>query len=609
MRIYKFLSLLCLLFLLSPAVNAQNTTHTFVLGDSAFLLDGKPFQMISGEMHYPRVPREAWRARMKMAKAMGLNTIGTYVFWNLHEPEKDKFNFAGDNNIAEFVRIAKEEGLWVILRPSPYVCAEWEFGGYPYWLQNEKGLEVRSKEKQYLNEYRKYIMKVGEQLSPLLINHGGNILMVQIENEYGSYGSDKEYLSINEDMFKEAGFDCLLYTCDPEAAIKDGHLPGLLPAINGIDNVAKVKNLINENHGGKGPYYIAEWYPAWFDWWGTKHHTVPAEQYVVRLDSVLAAGISINMYMFHGGTTRGFMNGANYNDKSPYEPQISSYDYDAPLNEAGNATDKYMQFRSVIAKHLPQGQALPNVPMRKPAIQIAGIKLTISAGIFNLLPAARNAVAPMSFEDLNQAYGFVLYRTIVKGGTNALLKIEELRDYGIVYVNGRRAGMLDRRLQQDSLQVNLPAGNVQLDILVENMGRINFGPYLLKNNKGITRRVLMNNKEVKNWKMYSLPFDNINKYKVRNEKHNATQPQLKTGTFKLTTIGDTYLDMTNWGKGMVWVNGHNLGKYWSVGPQQTVYVPAEWLKKGLNQITVLELLKPQQQTLNSMKVPILDKLN
>lgn len=609
MRIYKFLSLLCLLFLLSPAVNAQNTTHTFVLGDSAFLLDGKPFQMISGEMHYPRVPREAWRARMKMAKAMGLNTIGTYVFWNLHEPEKDKFNFAGDNNIAEFVRIAKEEGLWVILRPSPYVCAEWEFGGYPYWLQNEKGLEVRSKEKQYLNEYRKYIMKVGEQLSPLLVNHGGNILMVQIENEYGSYGSDKEYLSINEDMFKEAGFDCLLYTCDPEAAIKDGHLPGLLPAINGIDNVAKVKNLINENHGGKGPYYIAEWYPAWFDWWGTKHHTVPAEQYVVRLDSVLAAGISINMYMFHGGTTRGFMNGANYNDKSPYEPQISSYDYDAPLNEAGNATDKYMQFRSVIAKHLPQGQALPNVPMRKPAIQIAGIKLTISAGIFNLLPAARNAVAPMSFEDLNQAYGFVLYRTIVKGGTNALLKIEELRDYGIVYVNGRRAGMLDRRLQQDSLQVNLPAGNVQLDILVENMGRINFGPYLLKNNKGITRRVLMNNKEVKNWKMYSLPFDNINKYKVRNEKHNATQPQLKTGTFKLTTIGDTYLDMTNWGKGMVWVNGHNLGKYWSVGPQQTVYVPAEWLKKGLNQITVLELLKPQQQTLNSMKVPILDKLN
>ncbi|MEO6980096.1 MAG: beta-galactosidase family protein, partial [Mucilaginibacter sp.] len=341
--------MLSFILLAHISLKAQKVTHSFTLSDSSFMLDGKPFQMISGEMHYPRVPREAWRARMKMAKAMGLNTIGTYVFWNLHEPQKGKFDFAGNNNVAEFVKIAKEEGLWVILRPSPYVCAEWEFGGYPYWLQNEKRLVVRSKEEKYLKEYETYIKEIGRQLAPLQANHGGNILMVQIENEYGSYGNDKEYLAINQRLFKEAGFDGLLYTCDPPEAIVNGHLPGLLPAINAIDNPAKVKKMISENHDGKGPFYIAEWYPAWFDWWGTVHHTVAAEKYTGRLDSALAAGISINMYMFHGGTTRGFMNGANYDDKHPYEPQISSYDYDAPLDEAGNPTHKFMLFRQVIA--------------------------------------------------------------------------------------------------------------------------------------------------------------------------------------------------------------------------------------------------------------------
>ncbi|WP_295769011.1 beta-galactosidase [uncultured Mucilaginibacter sp.] len=605
MRISKLLFLI--LLVLPCVLKAQKNVHTFALSESAFLLDGKPFQMISGEMHYPRVPREAWRARMKMAKAMGLNTIGTYVFWNVHEPEKDKFDFTGDNNIAEFVRIAKEEGLWVILRPSPYVCAEWEFGGYPYWLQNEKGLEVRSKEKQYLNEYRKYIMQVGKQLSPLLVNHGGNILMVQIENEYGSYGNDKEYLKINEAMFKAAGFDCLLYTCDPEAAIKDGHLPGLLPAINGVDDVAKVKRLINENHGGKGPYYIAEWYPAWFDWWGTKHHTVPAQKYVPKLDSVLGAGISINMYMFHGGTTRAFMNGANYNDKSPYEPQISSYDYDAPLDEAGNATDKFMQFRNVIAKHLPQGQQLPAVPAKKPTITVPPIKLTQLVSLFDIVGAPKTSKMPMSFEDLNQAYGFVLYRTIVKGGRDAMLKIKDLRDYGLVYINGKRVGTLDRRLNQDSMHIQLPKGNVQLDILIENMGRINFGPYLLKNKKGITELVTLDSKIVQNWKMYSMPFHKDAALKTSKRKPGATEPVILKGSFTLNKVGDTYLDMTAWGKGMVWINGHNLGKYWSIGPQQTVYVPQEWLKKGSNNVTVLELTKPGKQKLKMVERPILDQ--
>jgi len=580
--------------------------HSFALDDSAFLLDGHPFQMISGEIHYPRVPREAWRARIQMAKAMGLNTIGTYVFWNVHEPEKGHYEFSGNNDIAAFVKIAQEEGMYVVLRPSPYVCAEWEFGGYPYWLQNEKGLVVRSKDPHYLEAYRNYIRAVGKQLAPLQVNHGGNILMVQIENEYGSYAADKEYLDINRKMFIDAGFDGLLFTCDPEAAIKNGHLPGLLPAINGQDNPVKVKQLIRENHGGKGPFYIAEWYPAWFDWWGTKHHTVPYQQYLGRLDSVLSAGISINMYMFHGGTTRGFMNGANANDKDPYEPQTSSYDYDAPLDEAGNATEKFMQFRAVIAKHLQPGQQLPEVPAKRGVITIPAVQLTQATGVFNLLPAAVKNATPLTFEDLKQAYGFVLYRTTVEGGKSGLLKIDALRDYGIVFVNGKRVGTLDRRLKQDSLQVTLPKGKVRLEILVENLGRINFGPYLLQNKKGITKRVVFAGKELKGWEMYALPFSNVPVVKAG--KVGVNEPVLKEGTFKLNAVGDTYLDMSQWGKGVVWVNGHNLGRYWEVGPQQTIFVPAEWLKAGENSIAVLELVKPEVQVVEGIDHAILDEV-
>lgn len=603
-------NIFCLLALplaiLTDANMAKAQQHTFALSDSTFLLDNKPFQIISGEIHYPRVPREAWRSRMKMAKAMGLNTIGTYVFWNLHEPEKNKFDFTGNNDIAAFVRIAKEEGLWVILRPSPYVCAEWEFGGYPYWLQNEKGLQVRSKEKQYLKEYETYIKAVGKQLAPLQINHGGNILMVQVENEYGSYSNDKEYLSINRQMFKEAGFDGLLYTCDPEADLSNGHLPGLLPAINGQDNPAIVKSKIKALNEGKGPFFIAEWYPAWFDWWGTPHHTVPAEKYTGKLDAVLKAGISINMYMFHGGSTRGFMNGANGNDKTPFEPQISSYDYDAPLDEAGNATDKFMKFRAVIQNNLPAGQTLPDVPAAKPSMVIPEIQLTSAIKIEDLLKTPVRNLKPMTFEDLNQAYGFVWYRSTLDGGKTGTLKIKDLRDYAVVMINGKRVGTVDRRKAQDSLSITLPKGKVTLDILVENLGRINFGPNLLKNKKGITESVSFAGTEVQNWLMYKLPFNEVTPLKFQPAYQADNTPVLRKGTFTLKETADTYLDMQKWGKGMVWINGKNLGKYWEVGPQQTLYLPAEWLKKGKNEIVVLELLKPEQHALSGLAKPILD---
>jgi beta-galactosidase len=606
----KFLQLMAFMFLLLANLCAQQTKHSFSLSDSVFLLDGKPFQIISGELHYPRIPKEAWRDRMKKAKAMGLNTIGTYVFWNVHEPQQSKYDFSGNNDIASFVKIAQQEGLWVILRPSPYVCAEWEFGGYPYWLQNIKGLEVRSKEPQYLKAYRNYIMQVGKQLAPLQVNHGGNVLMVQVENEYGYYADDREYVDINRKMFIDAGFDGILYTCDPEQGIKNGHLPGLLPAINGVDDPLKVKSLIGQYHNGKGPYFIAEWYPAWFDWWGTPHHTVPAEKYMGKLDTVLQAGISINMYMFHGGTTRAFMNGANFNDKNPYEPQISSYDYDAPLDEAGNVTSKFLKFRDAIEKNLPAGQKLPEIPKAKPSMATSPVIFTNNTSVFDLLSKPVTNATPLTFEDLKQPYGYVLYRTTANGsGSKQLLKIRDLRDYGIVFINGKRVGILDRRLYQDSLLVDMPEGKVRVDVLVENMGRINFGPYLLKNKKGITEKALLDGKELKGWQMFTLPFNDINAIKsIAASKPGSNTPVVKKGYFTIEQPADTYLDFSNWGKGVVWVNGHNLGKYWEIGPQQTVYVPVEWLKKGRNEVVVFEMIKPEQENLQGIEKPILGTL-
>jgi len=602
-----FQNIICIivtLLCLAQKNQAQETSHTFALGDSTFLLDGKPLQMISGEMHCARIPKEYWRDRMKMAKAMGLNTIGTYVFWNAHEAEQGKYDFSGNNNIAEFIKIAQQEGLWVVLRPSPYACAEWEFGGYPWWLLKDSTLKVRSKDPRFVEAYKKYITQLAKQLVPLQVTHGGNILMVQIENEYGSYSDDKSYLDLNRQIFRDAGFDGVLFTCDGADQMPKGYLPGYLPAVNGLEDPLKVKQLINKYHGGKGPYYVAEWYPGWFDHWGEKHAHVSADEAAKKLDAILTAGISINMYMFHGGTTRGFMNGANMNALEPYAPQVSSYDYDSPLDEAGNPTAKFLKFREVIGRHLQKGVKLPPVPEKKPTIAINEIKLTSYAGIFNNLPAPVVSKKPLCFEDLNQAYGFVLYRSNVSG--NGWLKVTELRDYAVIYINGKRIGTLDRRLKKDSILLqNVPASAV-LDILVENNGRINYGPFLADNRQGITHEVSLNGRSIDNWKMYCLPFTDLKNLKFSSGPIEATQPYVFKGTFNLTEVADTYLDMRSFGKGFVFLNGHNLGKYWQIGPQQTIYVPAVWLCKGRNEIMVFDQLKANHTMISTLKEPLLN---
>ena len=606
----------CLTIYASFSAIAQNPTHTFALGDSAFLLDNKPLQIISGEMHCYRIPRAYWRDRIRKAKAMGLNTVATYIFWNMHEPVEGKFDFTDNSDIAEFVKICKEEGMWVIMRPSPYACAEWEFGGYPWWLLKDKTLKVRSKDPKFLKAYHDYVMQLGKQLDPLLVTHGGNILMVQIENEYGSYSNDKEYLDINRKLFREAGFNCTLFTCDGPAQLSAGYLPGYLPAVNGLDNPKEVKALIKKYHKGKGPYYIAEWYPGWFDSWGSPHQGSKANEDAKKLDAVLAAGISINLYMFHGGTTRGFMNGANLSKHDPYSPQTSSYDYDAPLDEAGNPTDKFYKLQNVIEKYLPTGSIVPFLPDATKTIAIPDIKLTSRAALFSNLPKPVFSAKPLCFEDLDQGYGFVLYRTTLKKATSGLLKISELRDYATVYINGKRIAVLNRHLRQNSVQLSQVPANATLDILVENNGRINYGPYLTDNRQGITQKVTLGKAELSGWKMYKFPFVNEPGFKYRpvNAPVKPGQqiialtdvPALYKGTFELDDAHDTFLDMSGYGKGFVFLNGHNLGKYWYVGPQQTLYIPASWLKKGQNEIVVFDELKANHRSISTLDKPILN---
>lgn len=614
-----------LTFLIAANSFGQKATHTFALGDSTFMLDGKPLQIISGEMHCTRIPREYWRDRMRKAKAMGLNTVGTYVFWNALEPEPGKYDFSGNNDIAEFIRIAKEEGLWVVLRPSPYACAEWEFGGYPWWLLKDKTLKVRSRDPKFLKAYREYILQLGKRVAPLLITHGGNVLMVQIENEYGSYSNDKQYLDINRKIFREAGFNGILFTCDGPDQMAAGYLPGYLPCVNGLDDPPKVKQLINKYHNGKGPYYISEWYPGWFDSWGQPHNGSNAADDAKKLDEVLSAGLSINMYMFHGGTTRGFMNGANMNKHDPYAPQTSSYDYDAPLDEAGEPTAKFYKFREVIQKHLPPGKSLPPVPEKAKTIAISSIKLAQRAPIFAFNNLGKPVIAerPLCFEELNQGYGFVLYRTTLKNASSGLLKIKEMRDFATVYLNGERVAVLDRRFKQDSVTINSKMPDAVLDILVENNGRINYGPFLIDNRQGITEKVTLDGKDLTGWKMYKFPFSTVNglNYIPISAKTNkadihgwhtvinwSNTPTVYKGTFTLAETGDTWLDMRGFGKGFVFLNGHNLGKYWYIGPQQTIYLPAAWLHKGQNEIEVFDQLKNSHNSISAIDHPILNEV-
>ena len=572
---------------------ANSSSHSFVAANGQFTLDGKPFQIITGEIHYPRVPREYWRARLKMAKAMGLNTVTTYVFWNEHEQVPGQFDFTGQRDVAEFIREAKEEGLYVILRPGPYSCAEWEFGGYPAWLLKDRTTVVRSRDPKFMVPAKRWLARLGQELAPLQIGNGGPIIAVQVENEYGSFGDDHAYMEDIHQALLSSGFTkAMLYTADGPEQTPKGSLPELPAVINfgpgeAEKGFAKIKELRPQ-----GPFMAGEYWDGWFDHWGGPHQVTNSTQQAKEVEWMLQNGYSLNIYMFHGGTSFGWMNGANY-DNGKYEPDVTSYDYDAALNESGRPTPKYYQFRDAIAK--VTGVTPPSVPSVPPTIALPAIDLTSSVSLWRSLPAPVHSTDVLTMEDVGQAYGYILYRTTIQGPVSGDLLLDGLHDYARIYANGKYVGALDRRLKENHLAVDLTDTKTQLDILVENSGRINFSHELRGERKGITGGVTLAGKALQNWDIYSLPFEAPQKLSFG--AADCVGPCLYRGSFKVEKVGDTFLDTSSFAKGAVWVNGHPLGRIWSIGPQKTLYLPAPFLKKGRNEVVVLDLDSAPGRTL------------
>ena len=600
-------------------ITAFAQKHTFEIKDGNFIYDGKPIQIHSGEMHFARVPKPYWRQRLQMMKAMGLNTVATYVFWNYQEPSPGIWDFKSDNrNIAEFIKIAGEEGMMVILRPGPYACAEWEFGGYPWWLQKEKSLVIRSYNQPFLDSCRTYINHLAAQVKDLQITHGGPIIMVQVENEFGSYVAQrkdipleehKKYSAAIKQELLDAGFDVPLFTSDGAWLFKGGTIEGALPTANGEDNIDNLKKVVDEFHNGEGPYMVAEFYPGWLDHWAEPFQKVSTESVVAQTEKYLKAGVSFNYYMVHGGTNFAFSSGANYDKKHDIQPDITSYDYDAPISEAGWATPKYLALRKLFQQNV--SYKIPPIPTQIPVIEIPSIKLNKAVDLFAIKEKMKPVVSdtPQTFEDLNQGYGYVLYSKHFTQPINGKLEIKGLRDYAIVYVNGERTADLNRNTNTYSCDIDIPF-NATLDILVENMGRINYGAEIVHNLKGIISPVTIAGNEITgNWNMYQFPMSHEPDLKSYPNKYKKDQPVIYEGNFSLSKTGDTFLDMSKWGKGIVFVNGHNLGRYWNVGPQQTLYLPGCWLKKGKNKISVFEQINSEEQKeIHGIKTPVLDEL-
>ena len=579
-------------------------THGLAIEQGHFVFDGKPFRIISGEMHYSRVPREYWRARFKMAKAMGLNTITTYVFWNAHETTPGHYDFSGQNDVAEFIREAKQEGLYVILRPGPYVCSEWEFGGFPAWLLKDPDIRVRSTDPKFMQPAQQWLHRLGQELAPLQLARGGNIIAVQVENEYGSFGhAGDPYLKQIHDTLLDSGFDSsLLFTSD--SAEQPGSLPGLPEVVN--FGVGHAREKFAKLHAWQpaGPFMAGEYWVGWFDHWGAPHHVADPAQVAEELSWILQQGYSVNFYMFHGGTSFGWMNGANWDDDN-YQPDVTSYDYDSPLDESGRPTAKYAALRKVIAQ--ATGANLPPVPATPATQAISGIKLGESVSLWDTLPTPTTSHELKTMEALGQAYGDILYRKRMEVAASGQLRIDGLHDYALVYVNGKRVGTLDRRLKQDHLAVQLAKGDT-LDLLVQNDGRINFGEKLLAERKGILGNVSLQGHALADWQIYSLPFANSATLPyVQGPCRHA--PCFYRASFDAPVAGtadaDTFLDTHGLGKGFVWLNGRPLGRTWKIGPQRTLYVPGAWLKPSGNQLVVLDLLVEGQPVLNTLKQPML----
>ncbi|MGZ3529707.1 MAG: glycoside hydrolase family 35 protein [Vulcanimicrobiaceae bacterium] len=566
-----------------------------------FVLDGKPLQILSGEMHYARIPREYWRDRLRMARAMGLNTVSTYVFWNVHEPRPEEYVFSDGADVAAFARAAQEEGLHVILRPGPYSCAEWEFGGYPAWLLADPQTVVRSRDERFMGPARRWLKRLGQELSTLQYARGGPIVAMQVENEYGSYGDDHAYMAQIRDALTAAGFDDVYrYTADGGDELPAGTLPELPCVANFGPGDAKSELAKLQRFRSTEPVMCGEYWCGWFDHWGEPHRQTDAEQQAQELAWMLSQGYSVNLYMFHGGTNFGFMNGANYSKERPYQPTTTSYDYDAPLDEGGHPTRKYDLFRDAIAKHFDVPPAAP--PPRPKRAAFAPFTLDESAPFRSLLAAPVHSDRPLTFEALGQDYGYVLYRATIARAGRYEVAFGDVRDYAVVFVDGVRADDLDRRLGQRSMHIETTRSGATLEVLVENSGRINFGRELATDRKGIFGPVMLSDAELTGWSMYRMPMNDLSALQFAISGVDA--PAFYRGTFTLKEPADTFLDVRTLGKGMLWVNGRAAGRFWSIGPQYALYVPKSWLRSGANEVVVFDVSDRSIRTLEGRTQPL-----
>ena len=611
-----------------PPVSAARKGGTFTVGDKTFLLNGKPFVVKAAELHYPRIPRPYWEHRIKMCKALGMNTVCLYVFWNIHEQQEGKFDFTGNNDVAEFCRLAQRNGLYVIVRPGPYVCAEWEMGGLPWWLLKKKDIRLREPDPYFMERVKLFERKVGEQLASLTIQNGGPIIMVQVENEYGSYGENKAYVSAIRDIVRQSGFDKVtLFQCDWASNFEKNGLDDLVWTMNfgtGADIDQQFRRLgeLRPN----APQMCSEFWSGWFDKWGARHETRPAKAMVEGIDEMLSKGISFSLYMTHGGTSFGHWAGAN----SPgFAPDVTSYDYDAPINEYGQATPKYWELRHAMEKYNDGGKlpAPPKAPM--PVITIPKFALTEYAPLGNGMGSSVQSRDIRSFEDMDMGWGIADYSTALpKIPVGSMLTLNEPHDFAQVFVDGKYIGKIDRVKNEKTLILPPVEKGTELYIRIEAMGRINFGR-AIKDYKGITKEVTISAEmdgheaswNLKNWTIVPIP-DNyetaVKALSVGTETSKRTRQHAKLltkagyyrGHFTLRKPGDTFLNMEAFGKGQVYVNGHAIGRFWNIGPQQTLYLPGCWLKQGRNEVIVLDVVGPKgEPTSFGQDKPELDKLN
>lgn len=576
----------------------------FTIRGRDFYLDGAKFHIYSGAMHYFRIPRAYWADRLLKLKAAGFNTVETYVAWNVHQPTEDTFDFEGQNDLIAFLQTAREVGLYAIVRPGPYICAEWDFGGFPAWLLKDDGMRLRCYSEPYLSYVKAYFNVLLPKLAPLQMTHGGPILMMQVENEYGSYGRDQKYLAFLRDLMRENGIDVPLFTSDGESKY---HLSG-----GGLAEEFKVVNFGGFPSNGfrdlkafqpDKPLMCGEMWCGWFDHFREKHHH-SAEAWSKKtfskiLNQFFEADASFNFYMFHGGTNFGFMAGAN--DGGYYQPTTTSYDYDAPLNEYGDYTAKYHIMRETLCKR--QGIEPPPLPPRPKTQKIGSVALTQSAGLFpNIERIATHHTdhIPHYMEHYGQSYGMILYHTEIEGDYPATsISADDVHDIAYIYVNRKFVGKYDRSKPLTNKQIKngvpptegftfpVPAfkGKAEIDILVEGMGRINFAKRI-HDRKGLSM-VRIGEQYVYDFDIYTLPVDRLESLHFESGTNTKCPVYLK-GTFETQSRADCFVKFDGFTKGYIFVNGINLGRYWNVGPQRTLYLPGVWLKDE-NDIVVLEL--------------------